>query len=227
MVGFAVALFAAGANDWAPNGAAARATKEAIARTSRTRRMFLMAQNPFGSASADALSAKRLEARAHLGDEELGLLPRREVAALGELVVVDELRIRPLRPPLRGGVDLLGKDAHGDGNLDAPGVEEAALRNSPEFPVEPRRGDRRVREPVVRDVVEDVVSAQAFRLAVEASGDHVVALRIVVEDPGSQADGGVHDRVESLRAERHFVGVTQAEFVEEGQLVPGVLLVGQ
>src|SRR5215510_4808659 len=132
-------------------------------------------------------SAKRFEGRAHLGDEELGLLPGSEVAALGELVVVDELRVRPLRPSLRSGVDLLGKDAHADGDLDTPGVEEAALRHPPEFPVEPGRGDRGVREPVVRDVVEDVVTGEALRLAVETAGDYVVTLRVMVENPGRQA----------------------------------------
>src|SRR5262249_36922967 len=79
----------------------------------------------------------------------------------------------------------------------------------------------------VRDVVEDVVTGEALRLAVETAGDYVVTLRVMVENPGRQADGGIHDPVESLWTERHLVGVTQAELVEEGHLVPGVLLVRQ
>src|SRR5215471_7162089 len=78
----------------------AAATAESIIRMKKVLNMFVPPQ--------EKKSAKRLEARAHLRDEELGLLPGREVAALGELVVVDELRVRPLRPSLRSGVDLLG-----------------------------------------------------------------------------------------------------------------------
>src|SRR5262245_32958275 len=63
---------------------------------------------------ARALLPQRLEARAHLRNEERRLLPSREVAAFGELVEVDELRIRLFRPVLRGGVQLVGKDAHRD-----------------------------------------------------------------------------------------------------------------
>ena len=46
-------------------------------------------------------STERSEGRAHLGREEPGLLPRGEVAAFVDLVVIDQFRIRPLRQ-LRG-----------------------------------------------------------------------------------------------------------------------------
>src|SRR5690349_1520022 len=71
-------------------------------------------------------AAERPERRAQLGHEERRLLPRREVAALRERVVVNELRIRALRPAARRRVDLVGEGAHGDRDLDAPRVEEAA-----------------------------------------------------------------------------------------------------
>ena len=81
---------------------------------------------------------------------------------------MDELGIRLLSPALRRLVDLVGESAHGDRDLDAPHVEEAAGRKiMPGVPVEARRGDRGVRQPVERDVVEDVVPRQPFRLAVE------------------------------------------------------------
>ena len=85
------------------------------------------------------------------------------MAALGEPVVVDELGIRLLRPALRRLVDLVGEGAHGDRDLDAPRIEEAARRKMRVVPVEARRGDRGVRQPVERDVVEDVVPRQALR----------------------------------------------------------------
>src|SRR5258706_10878074 len=56
--------------------------------------------------------AHRTESRAHFCTKQLGLFPRSEVAALVELVEVDELGIRPLGPAPRGCVDLVGKDAH-------------------------------------------------------------------------------------------------------------------
>ena len=79
------------------------------------------------------------------------------MAAFGDLVVVDELGIRPLRPTPRSRVDLVGEDAYRDRDLDAPGVEEASRRMMCVVPVQARRGDRGVRQPVERDVVEDVV----------------------------------------------------------------------
>src|ERR1700693_4628511 len=70
-----------------------------------------------------ASSAQRSERRSHLGHEKRGLLPRSEVAALVELVVVDQLGIGTLRPAPRGCIDFIGEDAHGDRDLDAAGVE--------------------------------------------------------------------------------------------------------
>src|SRR6476660_6597272 len=98
------------------------------------------------------------------------------MGALGEPVVVDELGIGLLSPTLGRLVDLFGKSAHGDWDLDAPHIEEAASRKMmPGVPVEACGGDRGVRQPVERDVVEDVVPRQPFRFAVKNASDHSVA----------------------------------------------------
>ena len=122
--------------------------------------------------------------------EELRLLPGRKVPALVDLVVVDEFGIRPLRPTPRGLILLARKDAHGNRNGDALGVEEAALV----FPIETRRRDPGVRQPVKRDVVEDLVTRQfagGARRPVQGRGDRRGRLAvsvIVVEKPSGQAD---------------------------------------
>ena len=104
---------------------------------------------------------------------------------------MDEFGIRPLCPTPRGLVLLARKDAHGNRNGDALGVEKATLI----FPIETRRRDPRVRQPIERDVVEDLVTRQFARGArgpVQSRGDRRGRLAvsiIVVEEPGGQADG--------------------------------------
>ncbi len=56
-------------------------------------------------------SAKRLASRAQLHREELRLLPRREVPAFVDLIVVDEFGIRPFGPAPRSLVLLAGNFA--------------------------------------------------------------------------------------------------------------------
>ncbi len=86
---------------------------------------------------------------------------------------------------LRGAcIDLVRKDAHGNRDGDAFRGEKGELV----FPIETSRRDRRVRQPVERDVVEDVVSRQALGLTVEDACDERVTARVVVEHPGGQAD---------------------------------------
>src|SRR5690349_20114273 len=53
------------------------------------------------------LTTQRLEAGAHFLREELRLLPGSEVAALGKLAVVDEVRIGLLRPTPRRLIELV------------------------------------------------------------------------------------------------------------------------
>ncbi len=118
--------------------------------------------------------AKGAEARPNLFCEKLRLFPRREVAAFVELVVMDELGIRPLCPTPRGCIDLVWKNAYGYGDGDVFRGEKGKLA----FPIQTSRRDRRVRQPVERDVVEDVVSRKALSLTVEdARDERVAALR--------------------------------------------------
>src|SRR5438128_1509979 len=105
-------------------------------------------------------SAQRLEGSAQLGAEQPGLLPGGEVAALVELVVVDEIGIGPLGPVAGRLVELIREDAHRGWDLDALGTEEGELV----LPIEASRRNRGVRQPEQRDVVEDVVRCDAFGL---------------------------------------------------------------
>src|SRR5437016_8948238 len=91
-----------------------------------------------GAPSTDDLELpQRFECSAHLVHKELRLLPGRKVRAFGEPVVVDELGIRLLSPTLRCLVDLFAESAHGDRDLDAPHIKEAAGRKiMPRVPVE-------------------------------------------------------------------------------------------
>ena len=76
-----------------------------------------------------------------------------------ELVVVDEFRIRLLRPAPRGWIQFVRKDADGNRNGDAFDVE------IPEFssilPIQTGARKRRVCQPGDRDVVEDVIAREA------------------------------------------------------------------
>ena len=81
------------------------------------------------------------------------------------------------------------EDGDGYRNLDAPGVEEAARWLLTGLPIQTRGGDRGVRQPVQRDVVEDVVTRQTLGNAVEHAHDQIVAARVVIEHPGREANG--------------------------------------
>lgn len=107
------------------------------------------------------------------------------MAALGKPVVVDEVRVCLLRPALRGLVELIGEDAHGNRQGDAIDTEEGGLV----LRVEASRGDRRVGQPEERDVVQDVVPGEAFGVPGEGPGDQGQAGLVVVEQEGRQSDG--------------------------------------
>src|SRR5262249_31991972 len=64
------------------------------------------------------------------------LVPSCEVDTFRKTVVVDQFRIRFFGPSLRRLVDFLSKHTHGDQNLDAPDIEEAAGRKMAGVPVE-------------------------------------------------------------------------------------------
>src|SRR5438477_11913469 len=93
--------------------------------------------------------------------------------------------IRALCPTARSLIELVRKGAHGHRDRDPFRGEKGQLA----FPIQASRGDRRLRHPVERDVVEDVVSAEALRVSVEDAGDERVTARVMVEHPGRQADG--------------------------------------
>src|SRR5258708_16667297 len=76
--------------------------------------------------SSDRL-AQRPERGTHVRAKQLGLLPRREVPALVEPVVVDQLGISPLGPASRGGVYLVREDANGHRDRNMLGLEEGQL----------------------------------------------------------------------------------------------------
>ena len=101
--------------------------------------------------------AQRSEA-ARISSEKSLAAPTPRSVRLCEPVVMDQFGIRLLCPALRGGIDLIGKDAHGSRDRDAFRGEKGKLA----FPIQTSRRDRRVRQPVERDVVEDVVSRQAL-----------------------------------------------------------------
>jgi hypothetical protein len=111
------------------------------------------------------------------------------VTALVELVVMDELGKRPLCPTARCRIDLIGKRTYGYRDRDVLDVEKCQLV----FPIETSRRDRSIRQPVERDVVEDVISRETFGFSVEDTRYELVTARVVVEDPGCEADGGILD----------------------------------
>src|SRR4051812_1052903 len=102
----------------------------------------------------DARLAQRLERRAQLVDEELGLFPCGEVASFGQPVVMNQLGERLLGPALWALIKLIGKSADGNGDLDIPGREKGEIV----FRIQTSRRDRGVRQPEERDVVQDVVA---------------------------------------------------------------------
>src|SRR6476646_238963 len=99
------------------------------------------------------------------------------MATFVELVVIDELGICPLCPTPRYCTDLVRKGAHGDGYGDPFRGEEGELV----LPINARRGDRRIRQPVERNVVEDFISRKtSVCLSVEGARDELVAPGVVV-----------------------------------------------
>src|SRR5215213_4841326 len=103
--------------------------------------------------------AQRSERRAELLGEQLGLFPGREVTAFFDLVEIDEVGVGLIGPAARGLILLAGKHARSHRNGDALGVEKATLI----FPIETRRRDPRIRQPIKRDVVEDLITRQFAR----------------------------------------------------------------
>src|ERR1700678_684986 len=89
-----------------------------------------------------------------------------------------------LCPAPRGLIDLVWKSAHG--NRDGDTLI---------FPIETGRRDRRVCQPVVRDVVEDVISRESFSFSVKYTCDELIAARVVIKDPRRETDRRIRDSV--------------------------------
>src|SRR6266566_8595960 len=143
------------------------------------------------SGPAGVWLAQRLERRPHLGGEQVWLFPGGEVAASVERVVVDEVvGIRALGPAAGGLIELAGEDADGKRDRDGLGVEEVRLV----LPVQAGRGNPGVRQPVQRDVVEEVVCCQgALQLSLKGpfyEPGLATAVAVVKHERG-QIGGGV------------------------------------
>jgi len=116
------------------------------------------------------------------------------VAAPVDLVEVGEAGLDRLNPAARGSPELTGERREADGNRDrrrSLAGRTSCGQEPSRLPVPPGGRGAGARQPVQRDVVEDVVRGEiAHRLAVdEAAGDLVVAVRVVVEQPGREPDG--------------------------------------
>src|SRR5215218_1512271 len=129
---------------------------------------------------------QRLEPYAHLIHQKLWLFPRRKVPPLVELVVMDEVGIRPLGPAARGLILLVRKDAYRNRDGDVLGAK-VGLREP--VPIKTRRRDCCVRQPEERGVVEHIVPGNACWLPVKSTCDEPETDRVVVEQPGCHADG--------------------------------------
>src|ERR1700724_1983133 len=135
---------------------------------------------------------------------------------------MDQFGIRPLRPTARAQIDLVRKGAYGnrDGNAFNTEIPELV------FPVEAGSGNRRVRQPGDRDVVENVVAGETGSLSGKDARDQSIAPRIVIQKIGGQADGGICNSVQRLRAQPHLVAVRNALAVNELQTLESEFLFG-
>ena len=103
---------------------------------------------------------KRYERGTELGRKEFGLLPRREVPALVDLMEVDEVAIGAPGPCLGGAIDVLREYRDGDRERDLAGPlrcrnDDAA--SCAVLPVQPSCRGGGVCKPVQRDVVRPAV----------------------------------------------------------------------
>ena len=142
-------------------------------------------------------------AGSHLRAEQLRLFPGGEMAAFVDLVEIDELVIGPLGPTPRRLIVLAGKDAHRSRDRDVGGVVKVDVT----FPIEASRGNRRVRQPIEREVVEHVVAREvACGMSIDRAPEHGrgdrrrrLAITVaVVKQPGCQADGRIRQSVQRL-----------------------------
>src|SRR5271156_1782329 len=176
-----------------------------------------------GRSSSCVHGSHRLEARANVFAKELRLFPGGKVAADVVLLVIDEFRIRLLRPAPRRRVYLVRKRADANGNSHALDVKEAELI----LPIEAARRNTRLRQPVKGDVIENVIARKAARVTEKGRCDHLVAVLVVIENPGRKRDRRIRQPVEGLRAVPHLDGVAEMLRIEVAQLFVCVQLVAR
>src|SRR5690606_29092800 len=124
-------------------------------------------------------------------------------------------RVGLFGPTPRGRAYVVREHTHDGGDGDAFRCKESELV----LPLEARRRNPGVRQPVERDVVENVVPREALGLTVEDACDQLIAPDIVVENPGREADGGIGNTVQRLRAVAHLLRIAEAVLVEERDLI--------
>src|SRR6185436_11668024 len=169
------------------------------------------------------LAAQGPETGAQFFREELRLFPSGKMTALFEFVEVNEIGVRLLRPAPWCWIEFVREDAHGNRDGDALDVEIPVAEI---LPVETGARKRRVRQPGVRDVVEDVVARKTLGLSVKDARDEGIAARVVIQEVARQADGRVSDSVQCLRPQPHLVPVRDPLLVDELQTLIGDLLIG-
>src|SRR6185436_12286114 len=86
------------------------------------------------------------------------------------------------------------------------------------FPIQSSRRNCRARQPIERDVVEDVISRQALCLAVKDACDEFVTSNVVVYHPCCEADWGILERIQRLRPVIHLLRVAEAILEKEVKL---------
>src|SRR5579863_1336374 len=124
---------------------------------------------------------------------------------------MDQFGKRPLRPASRGGIEFVWKDAHGGRYHDASDAEE---RITLVLPIETGPRERRIRQPVERDVVQNVVSCEPFAASGKDTRYHLVAACVVIEEISRKTDRGISDSVKRLRAQPHLVPVGNSLLID-------------
>ena len=142
------------------------------------------------------ISTQRTETCAKVVHDRPRLLPSGKVAAFRVPLIVDQLGVGLFGPTPRGRTYFIREHTHDRGDDDAFRCKEGELV----LPIEARRRNTRVRQPVERDVVENVVPRKALGLTVEDTCDQLIAPNVVVEDPGREADRGIPNTVLALIA---------------------------
>src|SRR6185295_4854725 len=137
---------------------------------------------------------------------------------------MNELRIGAFSPTPGRHINIIWKGSNCYRDADILRSEKRQL--GPVFPVETRRRDAGLRQPVKSNVVEDVVFRQAFGLTVKYARHHCETPWIVVEYPGSQSNRRIRYTVKRLRAVPHLLCVTETVLVEKDETIVRVHLVG-